>query len=193
MSQQRLGPRLSSPGEWERKAVVARRVGESICCSLCSVSNSLSHTTLSIKWEVYFSKELCQLVVIILNIFLHMSIRHKKQQWSTYWQKMNEKNMTVSDLTMQKQKHYITHVWQEIIKSSKNEVKHYFNHRTELVLFYNILLKGEHVIIPAQLRTNIVEKIYTDHQGQEKCKCQSRLSVFIAQNKQRYWMNNTRV
>ena len=25
----------------------------------CSVSNSLSHTTLSIKWEVYFSKELC--------------------------------------------------------------------------------------------------------------------------------------
>ena len=24
----------------------------------CSVSNSLSHTTLSIKWEVYFSKEL---------------------------------------------------------------------------------------------------------------------------------------
>ena len=26
----------------------------------CSVSNSLSHTTLSIKWEVYFSKELCR-------------------------------------------------------------------------------------------------------------------------------------
>ena len=29
--------------------------GGSICCSLCSVYNSLSHTTLSIKWEVYFS------------------------------------------------------------------------------------------------------------------------------------------
>ena len=26
----------------------------------CSVSNSLSNTTLSIKWEVYFSKELCR-------------------------------------------------------------------------------------------------------------------------------------
>ena len=26
----------------------------------CSVSNSLSHTTRSIKWEVYFSKELCR-------------------------------------------------------------------------------------------------------------------------------------
>ena len=37
----------------------------------CSVSNSHSHTTLSIKWEVYFSKELCPLVFIVLNMFLH--------------------------------------------------------------------------------------------------------------------------
>ena len=42
-----------------------------ICCSLCSVSNSLSHTTLWIKWDVYFSKELCPLVFIVLNMFLH--------------------------------------------------------------------------------------------------------------------------
>ena len=70
-----LGPRLSSPGEWERKAVIAWRVGGSVCCSLSSVSNSLSHTTLSIKWEVYFSKELCPLVFIVLNMHLHMSIQ----------------------------------------------------------------------------------------------------------------------
>ena len=62
------GPRLSSPGERERKAVIARRVGGSTCCSLCSVSNSLSHTTLSIKWEVYFSKELYPLVFIVLTM-----------------------------------------------------------------------------------------------------------------------------
>ena len=53
------GPRLSNPGERKRNAVMPIRVG-SICCSLCSVSNSLSHTTLSIKWEVDFSKELCR-------------------------------------------------------------------------------------------------------------------------------------
>ena len=64
-------PRLCSPGERERKAVIARRVGGSICCSLCLVSNSLSHTTLSIKWEVYFSKEL---VFIVLNMILHACI-----------------------------------------------------------------------------------------------------------------------
>ena len=32
-------------------------LGRSICYSLCSVSNSLSHTTFQIKWEVYFFKE----------------------------------------------------------------------------------------------------------------------------------------
>ena len=53
------GPRLSSPGERERNAVMAIRVRVTML-QFCSVSNSLSHTTLSIKWEVYFSKELCR-------------------------------------------------------------------------------------------------------------------------------------
>ena len=52
------GPRLSSPGERERNAVMANRVGVNML-QFC-FSNSLSHTTLSIKWEVYFSRELCR-------------------------------------------------------------------------------------------------------------------------------------
>ena len=56
---ERLGPRLSSPGERERNAVMANRVGVNML-QFCSVSNSLSHATFSIKWEVYFSKELCR-------------------------------------------------------------------------------------------------------------------------------------
>ena len=53
------GPQLSSPGEWERNAVMANRVGVNML-QFCLVSNFLSHTTLSIKWEVYFSKDLCR-------------------------------------------------------------------------------------------------------------------------------------
>ena len=52
-------PRLSNPGERERNAVMAIRVGVNML-QFCSVSNSFSHKTLSIKWEVYFSKELCR-------------------------------------------------------------------------------------------------------------------------------------
>ena len=40
--------RLSSPGERERNAVMANRVGVNML-QFCSVSNSLSHTTLSNK------------------------------------------------------------------------------------------------------------------------------------------------
>ena len=53
------GPRLSGPGERERNAVRTSRVGVSML-QFCSVSNSLSHATLSIKWEAYFSEELCR-------------------------------------------------------------------------------------------------------------------------------------
>ena len=53
------GPRLSSPGEQERNAVMAIRVGVNIL-QFCSVSNSLAHANLQIKWEVYFSKDLCR-------------------------------------------------------------------------------------------------------------------------------------
>ena len=54
---------LSRPGELERNTVMANRVGVNML-QFCSVSNSLSHTTLSIKWEVYFSKELCRLSLL---------------------------------------------------------------------------------------------------------------------------------
>ena len=68
-----------------------RRTGKKCCCSqkssgvnmlqFCSVYNSpLTDNTFrnpfeifQIKWEVYFSKELCPLILIVLNMFLHAS------------------------------------------------------------------------------------------------------------------------
>ena len=64
-------PPLSSPGEWERNAVKANRVRVNML-QFCSVSNSLSHTTLSIKWEVYFSKNCVARLycVVTMNMYL---------------------------------------------------------------------------------------------------------------------------
>ena len=53
MSQRGWAPR---PPVGQPRAI---RVGVNMLL-FCSVSNSLSHTTFSIKWEVYFSKELCR-------------------------------------------------------------------------------------------------------------------------------------
>ena len=64
-----LGPRLSSPGERKRNAVVAIGVG-SICCS--SVSPTPSHTQpFQIKWEVYFSKNCVTRLYCVVVMILH--------------------------------------------------------------------------------------------------------------------------
>ena len=114
-----------------------------------------------------------------LDIDVQLSAKIKYEPISDK-KKMNEiKRMTVSDPTMQILKNYMTRGWPETIKNCKNELKPYFNHRTELVLFHYIILKGEHDVIPAQLRIDILEKIHEGHQGQEKCKRRANVSVFF--------------
>ena len=46
-----------------KETLMAIRIGVNML-QFCLVSNSLSHTTLSIKWEVYFSKRLCRLSLL---------------------------------------------------------------------------------------------------------------------------------
>ena len=63
---ERLGPQAFGWGRRTGKKIqlVANRVRVNML-QFCSVSNSLSHTTLSIKWEVYFSKKTVSLVFIM--------------------------------------------------------------------------------------------------------------------------------
>ena len=52
---ERLGPRLSSPGERERHTAMSGGAGEvNILQSLFSLQLPLSHANLTIKWEIYF-------------------------------------------------------------------------------------------------------------------------------------------
>ena len=73
-------PRLSSPGERERNTAMAIRVGGWICCSsVRSPTPSHSKTfsnpfeVFQIKWEVYFSKELCRSSLLCRRYVLHAS------------------------------------------------------------------------------------------------------------------------
>ena len=62
---ERLGPQAHSWASQEngKETLMAIRVGVNML-QFCSVSNSLSLTSLSIKWEVYFSKEVSSLVLL---------------------------------------------------------------------------------------------------------------------------------
>lgn len=62
---------------------------------------------------------------------------------------------TLADPTMQTLKIYIIHGWPPM----------HYNHETELLVQQNLILKGKCVVIPLDLRTQIL-----DHQDQEKCK-----------------------
>ena len=77
------GPRLSSPGEWGRSAAIVRGTwGQYV--AVCSVSNwpLTHHQYQSFRkpfenkvWEVYFSKEVCSLVIIVDYVFACICIR----------------------------------------------------------------------------------------------------------------------
>ena len=63
---------MSSPGEQERNAVMANRVGVNIL-QFCSVSNSLSHTVLSNKVRDIFSKN-CVARLYCVVMILHADV-----------------------------------------------------------------------------------------------------------------------
>ena len=67
---ERLGPQVPGWAAQEngKETLMAIRVGVNML-QFCSVSNSLSHTTLSIKWEVYFSKNrVARLYCVVIMI-----------------------------------------------------------------------------------------------------------------------------
>ena len=73
---EKLDPRPHAPSwaaqENGKETLMAIRVGVNML-QFCSVSNSLSHTTLSIKWEVYFSKRLCR-SLLLCRYVLHTDV-----------------------------------------------------------------------------------------------------------------------
>ena len=74
----RLGPQVPGWAAQENETDTwqcPEGLRRSICCSLCSVSNSLSHTTFQIKWEIYFFKRSLRSFFIIASIcILHVYV-----------------------------------------------------------------------------------------------------------------------
>ena len=70
------GPRLLSPAGWERNAAIAKRAGGQYVAVFVQSPTHHSHNnpfvTISNKvWGMFFSKEVCPLVFIVLTMFLH--------------------------------------------------------------------------------------------------------------------------
>ena len=68
--------------------------------------------------------------------------------------------------------------WQEQRKQCPAEVWEYWNFRCELVIDNGHVFKGDRLVIPQELRADVLKAIHTGHQGETKCVLLARETVF---------------
>ena len=67
--------------------------------------------------------------------------------------------------------------WPDNIQQLPSEGREYWSYRDELTLQNGIILKDHQVVIPEQLRCNILLQLHTSHQGIDKTKKLARESI----------------
>ena len=68
--------------------------------------------------------------------------------------------------------------WPQSKKALPDNLKEYWNYRTELSEIDGIVLKDQRILIPLSMRKKILEKLHQGHQGIEKTKRRARETVF---------------
>ena len=68
--------------------------------------------------------------------------------------------------------------WPDNIKDIPKEVCEYLSYRDKLSMQNGIILKGNQVVIPEQLRPNILQQLHASHQGIDKTKKLARETVY---------------
>ena len=88
------------------------------------------------------------------------------------------KEATNEDQSMQKLKIYIQHGWPEELSRVPEEIREYWHLRDQLSEADGILLKGEKLIIPQNLRGSMLDRIHMGHMGVTKCSQRAREVMF---------------
>lgn len=73
---------------------------------------------------------------------------------------------------------YIMNGWPTHKQEVKNEVRSYWGYRDELSFAYDMLWKGNRIIIPCALRGEMLRRVHIGHLGLEKCKLRIREIMF---------------
>jgi hypothetical protein len=84
---------------------------------------------------------------------------------------------TENDTEMQEIINYITQGWPSSVKDCDN-VKEYWKVREDLTYIKGLILKGNRIVIPSQLRQKLLVKLHEGHLGMEKCKRRARESIY---------------
>ena len=84
---------------------------------------------------------------------------------------------TAKDATLQILINYAINGWPSVADILP-EVKCFYSQHHEIVFNHDLLLKGQRIIIPASLRSEVKHLIHQGHLGVDKCKLRARHSVY---------------
>ena len=73
-------------------------------------------------------------------------------------------------------KHYCTHGWPE--SQIQSDIKPYWSERASITIQHGLLMKGKRIIVPASLRSEILQQLHSGHQGIVKCRARAKESVW---------------
>ncbi len=85
---------------------------------------------------------------------------------------------TDRDITMSKLKEMVLQGWPEKISEVDQDLHADWNFRDELCICDGLLTKGDRLITPPGLRTEMLDKIHSSHLGMEKCLHRARDCLF---------------
>ena len=85
---------------------------------------------------------------------------------------------TVKDSTLAVLAETISTGWPDKRSECPEVLYNYWNYRDELALEDGIILKGTRIVIPENLRKDVLKQIHYAHQGIDKCRLRAKGSVF---------------
>ena len=89
---------------------------------------------------------------------------------------------TAGDASLQILMSTVLEGWPGTEDGVPQEIKSYFSCRADITVQNGLLFKGERIIVPSQLRKEMMEKIHSSHLGIEGCLRRARKSVLLAQD-----------
>ena len=86
--------------------------------------------------------------------------------------------LSTTDETLVLLKETISNGWPNKIQECPLKLQQYWNYRNDITEVQGLLLYRSRIIIPSELRKEILERIHSGHLGMDKCKRRARDSVF---------------
>lgn len=88
------------------------------------------------------------------------------------------KNETRIDPVLQCLRDVVHEGWPNTIKEIPTDIREYWDYRDEISVYDGLLLKGERIIIPTNLRQNMLTQLHYGHLGMRKTSLRAKSTIF---------------